>query len=455
VVNAARAEEGRKRAVTELVATAVQRNPCPQWIDVCESIGRQAIEGKWPLERAELEILRASRPQGPFLAVRHEPELTDTVIEAAVCKNAGLAEREDYFEEKVLEAADRRFPRGMSLCDLVMTYARKGGYSGHSVKANPEAAMRAARRANEIQAIGSWGPSTGGASLGGLLANVANKFLRAGFMAVETAWRQIAAIRPANDFKQITTYSLTGDLTFQLVPPGGEIKHGQVDATSYTNQVQTYARMLGLDRRDIINDDLGAFASVSRRLGRGGGIALNKLFWGIFLNNSSFFTAGRNNLITGAGSTLQLSQLDALNQKFLLQTDPDGNILGIAAAILLVPPALAVTAQTLMSSTMVVSGATTAPGTPNNNPWAGKFRVVSSAYMQDSTLTGNSATAWYLLADPNDLPVIEVAFLNGVETPTVESSDADFGMLGQAFRGYFDVGVSPQEYRAGAKSAGA
>jgi hypothetical protein len=228
-----------------------------------------------------------------------------------------------------------------------------------------------------------------------------------------------------------------------------------VDATSYTNQVDTYARMLGLDRRDLINDDLSAFAGIARRLGRGGAIALNKLFWGIFLNNSSFFTAGRNNLITGGGTTLQLSQLDALNQKFLLQTDPDGNILGVTPRILLVPPALAVTAQTLMSSTMVASGATTAPGIPTNNPWAGKFTVVTSAYMQDSTLTGNSATAWYLLASPDDLPVIEVAFLNGQQTPTVEESDSDFGMLGRAFRGYFDLGVSLQEYRAGAKSAGA
>jgi hypothetical protein len=122
--------------------------------------------------------------------------------------------------------------------------------------------------------------------------------------------------------------------------------------------------------------------------------------------------------------------------------------------ILLVPPALEVTAQTLMSSTMLTIGSGTAAA-PSTNVWAGKYRVVSSPYMQDSTLTGNSATGWYLLADPNDLPVIEVAFLNGVETPIVEEADSDFSMLGRAFRGYYDIGVAFQEYRAGAKSAGA
>jgi hypothetical protein len=50
--------------------------------------------------------------------------------------------------------------------------------------------------------------------------------------------------------------------------------------------------------------------------------------------------------------------------------------------------------------------------------------------------------------------VIEVAFLNGQEAPTVESADADFGMLGVAFRGFHDFGASLQEYRAGVRSAG-
>ena len=37
--------------------------------------------------------------------------------------------------------------------------------------------------------------------------------------------------------------------------------------------------------------------------------------------------------------------------------------------------------------------------------------------------TGNSAKAWYLLAEATDLPVIETAFLNGQESPTIELVD--------------------------------
>jgi len=35
-----------------------------------------------------------------------------------------------------------------------------------------------------------------------------------------------------------------------------------------------------------------------------------------------------------------------------------------------------------------------------------------------------------MLADANDLPVIEVAFLNGQEGPTIETAEADFNVLG-------------------------
>ena len=425
--------------------------------DLIATIGRKATNDEWPMEKFELEIMRARRPNGRFAATQQTqmaPEVSDLVIEAAVCKAAGLSTPEKFYDARTLEAADKNFPTGMSICELIMHYARKGGYTGHSVKANMPAAIKAARQATaaDIQAAGSWGPSTQGASIGTMLANTANKFFRAGFESVEAEWRPVADRISVSDFKQITTFSLTGDLTFVKLPPGGEIKHGQIDATSYTNQVDTYARMLGLDRRDIINDDLRAFASVARRLGRGGGLALNTLFWGIWLNNSSFYTAGRNNLITGIASPyLTAASLDAAIQKFKLQTDPDGKILGVKPAILVVPPALESTARQLMSSTAFVSGSTTNPQL-NQNIYAGMFQVVSSAYMQDSTLTGNSATTWYLIASPADMPVIQIAFLNGKETPTVEEADSDFGMLGQSWRGYFDIGVALQEYRGGVKN---
>jgi len=74
--------------------------------------------------------------------------------------------------------------------------------------------------------------------------------------------------------------------------------------------------------------------------------------------------------------------------------------------------------------------------------------------MQNSGYTGNSAKKWYLLASPSQLPVIEIAALNGRVEPTVETADADFSQLGIQMRGYSDVGVAMQEYRGGTAMKG-
>ena len=91
---------------------------------------------------------------------------------------------------------------------------------------------------------------------------------------------------------------------------------------------------------------------------------------------------------------------------------------------------------------------------PVANPHQNKFRAEVSRYLSNSSYTGNSEKAWYLLADPADLPVIEVAFLNGQESPTIETAEADFSVLGIQLRGVHDFGVSLQDPRGGLRSKG-
>src|SRR5690606_39835549 len=53
------------------------------------------------------------------------------------------------------------------------------------------------------------------------------------------------------------------------------------------------------------------------------------------------------------------------------------------------------------------------------------------------------------LADPNEMPVMEIAALNGRVEPQVDAAEADFNTLGVQMRGYSDVGVARQEPRGG------
>ena len=135
------------------------------------------------------------------------------------------------------------------------------------------------------------------------------------------------------------------------------------------------------------------------------------------------------------------------------QVDEDSKPLGVMPAILLTPTALNVTAAGLMNSTEI-RNTTSNTIFPVTNVHQGKFTSVTSAYLGNSAYTGSSAAAWYLLAAPADLPVIEVAFLNGQESPTIETADADFNVLGVQMRGFHDFGVSKQDHKGGVKNAG-
>lgn len=413
------------------------------------------------VEKYSLALMRLDRALPVIMAQSSTGARPNSeILEAAFCAMARLPDIQKHFSPHVLDAAHRQFKHGLSPRELLMIAAEQNGYKGshRDLRAVLKAAFRdAGDGASHNMYAGVYGPSYINASV--IFANTANKFLRASFEAVDSAWSQISARRVFNDYKQVTSLSLTGDLMYKELPPVGEIKHGTLGETTYTNQANIYALMLGIDERDLRNDDLGAFNRLATLLGRGGALKINDVFWTAFLNNSTFFAAGNNNVITGASSVLSgatgIGALTLAMEKFMLQTDPDGKPLGARPAILLVPTALEAYAKNLMNSTITIGTTTANSPMPANNPWAGMFRIVSSPYLQNSSYTGYSATAWYLLADPNDIPVVEIGFLDGVDTPMVETADADFQHLGIMMRGSIKFGVALQEYRGGVRAAGA
>ncbi|NUQ50036.1 MAG: hypothetical protein HUU27_08980 [Phycisphaerae bacterium] len=407
-------------------------------------IEEQAIAEGWTEEKTELEKLRASRPKAPAIHVSSDM-MSGQVLEAACMMTGKVTKIEELYDEKTLDAAARRFRGGIGLQELLLEVARTNGYTGWNFRDSREV-LRCAF-GQSLQA----GFST--IDIGGILSNVTNKFLLEGFFSVERTWRNICAVRNVSDFKTVTSYRLVGKDQYEKVAPGGELKHGTLGEQAYTNKAETYGLILAIDRRDIINDDLGAITTVPRKLGRGSGLKINDVFWSIFMNNAAFFTAGNNNYLTGADTALGIDGLTKAEVAFNNLVDPDGKPLGVMPQVILVPTALSAMGTMLFKS-LEFRDTTANTKTPVANPHQGKFRVEVSRYLSNNQYPSFSDKAWYLLADPTDLPVIEVAFLNGQESPTIETADADFNMLGVQMRGYHDFGVALQEPRGGVKSKG-
>lgn len=424
---------------------------------------REALEQEWAPTRFEVEAVKAEyafrakalgleRPSGPAIHASRS-DLSNEVVEAALCSSLGVNVEKAYKEE-TLENAHRNF-RHIGLQEVLVMAARDNGYVGrdHISQGNLREVLEFAFPTVKASSFST-------VSLSGILSNVANKMLLDGFMEEDQDWRMLADVRPVSDFKTVTSYRMLDNMEYEKLGPNGEIAQGKLGEESFTRSADTYAKILAITRTQIINDDLGAFDDLRTRLGRGAARKFRKVFWQTFLDNSSFFTSGRGNFIDGSASALGLDGVGLQEGILTYRTlkSGDGKQVGAGSLgrpeTLVVPPELEFVAESLFVSTNVNTGGSSSKDkVPSANIHYNKYRPMVVNELSDQDYSGSSSTAWYLFGSVL-MPMV-VSFLNGVETPTVESSDADFNQLGIQFRGYHDFGVDRAEWLSGVKSKGA
>jgi hypothetical protein len=184
-------------------------------------IEAKAIGEGWDLTKTKLEVLRASRPKAPAVPgviVRSDEEMNGTVLDAACLITTKLADVEKAYDEQTLDAASTRFKGGIGLQELLLNAAWANDYTGVNFR-DSKAVMRFAFRPDLCGGFST-------VDIGGILSNVANKFLLEGFFSVERTWWNICAVRNVSDFKTVTSYRLIGTDQYEQVSPGGELKHG-------------------------------------------------------------------------------------------------------------------------------------------------------------------------------------------------------------------------------------
>jgi hypothetical protein len=425
-------------------------------------IAATAIEGGWSTDRVELEVLKASaartRPTS-FGSAQNAPENQGKVIEAAVCMNRKIKDVEKAFPDQILQAAHTQFRGQIGLQQLFLMAASASGLSVSVGDKLSRSLMRDVLRSinqsgsQDIQAAFSV------ASLPGILSNIANKELLMGFDDEDTAWREISDVKSVSDFKTVTSYRLLDNMEYEELGPGGRIKHGALGEETFERSVSTYAKMFSLTYQMIINDDLGALDDIRNRLGRGSLRKLKRIIWTTFLSNhTTFWTTARTNYIEGAttnlgtdGVGLAAAVLAFRQRKSPLIPGQDATsrlTLGGRPTKLMVPPELEVVADQLYTARNSASVKASDVNTHVN-----KYRPIVVNELSDSAYGGGYSTKAFYVFGEDSKPVV-TSFLNGKETPTVESADADFDLLGIQFRGYHDFGASQSEYLAGVKSKG-
>jgi len=250
-----------------------------------------------------------------------------------------------------------------------------------------------------------------------ILSDTMGKRLRQEYQMAPHIWDRFTRTVTAPDFKDIKPMQLSEVSNLDVIPEGDDYKFKSLSDGKESYALQTLGTGLKLTRQAMINDDLNAFDKIPQRMGIAAMRAVESAVINILILNealsdsNALFGSAHANITTGSLSVSSLGAGKALMRKqtSLGSNDP----LDLEAAFLIVPSDLETTAMQLIGSPVDPSLSNATP-----NPHQNKMEV-----LQTARLSANSTTQWYLSASPAAVDTIEVAFLEGEETPVVEEED--------------------------------
>ena len=126
-------------------------------------------------------------------------------------------------------------------------------------------------------------------SLSGTLSNLANKALLSAYNEIVSVIPRICRTATHSDFKSHTRYRVTSPGLLNKLGATGEIEHTELDEDTYSNQVETFARMMALTRQMMRNDDLNAFLQIPQMFGRMSARTKERSVFSVLLNNADSF----------------------------------------------------------------------------------------------------------------------------------------------------------------------
>ena len=285
-----------------------------------------------------------------------------------------------------------------------------------------------------------------------ILMDAVNKALQQAYRQVPETYTKWTREVSVSDFKKRYVVRLGSFADLELVPEGGEFKEKTFSDEAEEYSIATYGAIFSITRQAIINDDLDAFSRIPRLMGAAAKRTIERTVYGVLVKNPTmgdgkplFSTAHRN--VASTAGTINDTTLKEMRTLMGKQKDPDGNLIYIRPGYIIVPPALYTDAAIWMKSTVY-------PGKSNNQPniWQNWAEVIETPYI--SADAGGSDTAWYVVADPNYVDTVEVAFLNGQKEPTVET-ERGFEVDGMRFKVRIDFGAAPIDWRGLYKNPGA
>lgn len=302
-----------------------------------------------------------------------------------------------------------------------------------------------ARRALAIQTTGDFPV---------LLENALHKMVLAGYRLTPFTWTRFCAVGSLADYRPHPRYHLSSFSDLKAVNEAGEYENGVLgDGAKETIQGARKGRILQITPEVLVNDDVGAFSRIAVALGQAAGRTIEKDVYALFalnsgagptMNDSKALFHSTHGNIASSGGAPSVTLFDAARQQMGAQMDPGGNdYLDIVPAIWLGP-------QSLRGAAVGVNEAEFDDDSQKQQRKPNISRGLVRDIVDSPRLSGKP---WYMFADPAIEPVFEVAFLNGVQTPTLEQ-ESNFRTDGLSWKVVHKYGVGAVGWRGAVKNAG-
>jgi len=281
-----------------------------------------------------------------------------------------------------------------------------------------------------------------------LLTGTGERILRDAYEGAPAGVRNVARQATAQDFRAKTVLKLGEAPDLKKVKEHGEIERGATGEEKETYSLETYARIFGLTRKALVNDDLNAFADMAQRIGQAAAEFEAQHLVDLLTSNptmddgNALFHTSHSNLAS-SGSDVVLTALSEARRAMRRQKGVDGrHIINAEPQFILVPAAQETDAEKLVSE---IQSATVS----DVNPFSGRLTVVT-----DPRLDDDSATAWYVFADPTRVPVLEYAYLQDEQGPQITMREG-FEIEGIEWKVRLDFGAGAIDWRGAYKDPGA
>lgn len=287
-----------------------------------------------------------------------------------------------------------------------------------------------------------------------LLTDAIHRVLLNSYAVQALTWQRFCKRGEVSDFRAHNRFRVGSLGNLQPKNELGEYKNVAIpDGEKSVMTAATKGYIINLSREMIINDDLGAFADQAAAMGRAAARTVEADVYALLAENAglgpvmgdgkTLLHADHKNIATAAAPSS--AAFDALRVLMASQRDVTGNdFLDLRPAVWLGPLGLDSQARMINQAQYEVTASKNAQ-TPNIA--LGLFRDIVGS----PRLTG---TRYYALADANEAAALEVAFLDGVDTPFLEQEDA-FDTDGARFKVRLDYGVAAHDHRGIATNAGA